>query len=85
VSARQRMVARFVTAASGTPPTDEQKSAINMLQSAAVDLATAIEMLVPDGRDKSIALTHLEDTLMRAVRGIFTGGHDAPHPAPRSN
>lgn len=25
---------------------------------------------VPEGRDKSLALTHLEDALMRAIRGV---------------
>lgn len=35
-----------------------------------VALANRINELVPDSRDKSLALTHLEDGLMRAIRGV---------------
>jgi len=35
-----------------------------------ITLAEIVNTLVPDGRDKSLAITHLEDSLMRAIRGI---------------
>jgi len=64
---------RFPTAANGTPPTQEQRTAVSRIQQSVIQLAEWIDGLVPDGRDKSIALTALEDVLMRANRGIFTG------------
>ena len=73
VQPRQPAVAdRFPTAAGGTPPTDEQRAAVARLHAATVDLAELIEAECPGGRDKSLALTHLEDTLMRANRALFT-------------
>lgn len=62
---------RFPTSVSAGPPTDEQKSASKDLRVAIVHAAAAVERLVPNGRDKSIALTALEDALMRGNRGIF--------------
>lgn len=70
--ARARANTRFITAAGGTPPTDEQKLEVAHLKDAIVDLAVLIEALVPDGRHKSLALTALEDVQMRANRGIFS-------------
>lgn len=62
---------RFFTASAGNPPTEEQKSATAQIREATVQLAAHIEALVPGGRNKSLALTHLEDVLMRANRGIY--------------
>lgn len=36
-----------------------------------VELGTTIDLLVPPGRNKALALTALEDVQMRANRGIF--------------
>ena len=66
---------RFFTAAQGNPPTDEQRAAVAKLQQAVVQVASHIEAYVPAGRNKSLALTALEDVQMRANRGIF-----APEP-----
>lgn len=33
-------------------------------------LAVLVNEVVPDGRDKSLAITHLEDALMRSIRGV---------------
>lgn len=63
---------RFPAAATSAPPTAEQRDAVAELQAATRELAEKIDALVPEGRDKSLALTHLEDTLMRANRGVFT-------------
>lgn len=70
-TARDRVEARFFTAATGKPPTDQQKLDVAKLRDLVVELGTAIEDRVPDGRNKSLALTALEDVLMRANRGIF--------------
>jgi hypothetical protein len=68
---------RFFTAAQGQPPTDEQRNAVRQLQEAVVNLASHIEAHVPNGRNKSLALTSLEDVQMRANRGIFATGPSA--------
>lgn len=68
---------RFMTAAGGTPPTDDQKNAVRQIQEAVVNLASHIEAHVPTGRNKSLALTALEDVHMRANRGIFATGPSA--------
>lgn len=69
--ARQLAGEQFFTAASGKPPTDEQKEALKVLHGNVLDLATSIYMLIPYNRDRSLALTALEDVLMRANRGVF--------------
>lgn len=71
---QDRMRARFITAAGGKPPTDEQREGVRLIGEAVVNLAALIEIRVPDGRNKSIALTALEDVQMRANRGIFADG-----------
>ncbi|WP_157005710.1 DUF7681 family protein [Microbacterium trichothecenolyticum] len=62
---------RFPTAATSAPPSDETKARIVAMRSHVVELAEYIEALVPEGRDKSLALTALEDVLMRANRAIY--------------
>lgn len=70
-TAEDRARGRFFTASAGAPPTDEQKATVAALRAAIVDLAVLIEDGVPNGRNKSLALTALEDVQMRANRGIF--------------
>ena len=74
---RDRVEARFFTAAGGPPPTDQQKLDVAKLRELIVDLGTAIEDRVPSGRNKSLALTALEDVQMRANRAIFATGPTA--------
>lgn len=40
------------------------------LRMAAIDFARMIEANCPDGREKSLAFTHLEETLMWAIKSI---------------
>lgn len=65
--------ARFPAAAISSPPTQEQRQAVAALRADAVEFAARIDAVCPDGRDKSLALTHLEDALMRANRALFAG------------
>lgn len=67
----ERAEARFFTAAAGPAPTEEQKATVAGLREKIVALAVQIEAEVPSGRNKSLALTALEDVQMRANRGLF--------------
>ena len=71
-TAQQSVERRFVTAATGKPPTDTQRNALDAIITDVMQLAYTIELHTPNGRDKSIALTALEDVLMRANRSLFT-------------
>ena len=62
---------RFGTAADGDPPTEDQQHRVWQIKMATIQLAAYIDEFVPEGRNKSLALTNLEDTQMRANRGIF--------------
>lgn len=65
---------RFFTAATGTPPTDGQREFIQSLAEDIAQLGAHIEASIPAGRNKSLALTALEDVQMRANRAIFATG-----------
>lgn len=74
-SARNRAEARFITARNNQRVlTDHDKGTIVLLESKVLNLATDIEQFVPDGRLKSLALTHLEETLTWANKAIYTEG-----------
>lgn len=76
-TAEDRASARFFTAASGQPPTDEQRAAVAAINAAVVALAVEIERHTPRSRNQSLALTALEDVSMRANRSIFATGPSA--------
>lgn len=76
-TAEDRARARFITASTGQPPTDEQRDAVRQLGNLVVELAVAIEELTPRSRNQSLALTALEDVQMRANRAIFATGPNA--------
>lgn len=87
---QERTEARFFTASGGKPPTDEQRTEVEVLRGLVYALGLEIEASVPNGRNKSLALTALEDVQMRANRAIFEPGAlwpadsrivDAPRPA----
>lgn len=73
---------RFPTSVTGAPPTDEQRAIVTQLHARVVELAEYVDAVVPDGRDKSIALTSLEDVLMRANRAVFAHRPPADVPKP---
>lgn len=62
---------RFFAAATSEPPTNGQRNSVAVLRQATAELGALILEHSPKGRDQSLALTHLEDTLMRANRAIF--------------
>lgn len=51
-------------------PTDDGLSLIGSLRSSAKAFAHMIASTCPDGREKSLALTHVETALMYAVASI---------------
>lgn len=64
--------ARFVTAQNNLRQiTDQDREDVDRITSAVIGLGAVIEELVPNGRNKSLALTALEDVLTRANRGIY--------------
>lgn len=72
VEAQDRARQRFVTARNNpAPPTVDDMERIDVLAEGVLELAATIEFLVPECRDKSLALTHLEDVLTRASRAIY--------------
>ena len=48
----------------------EEEIAIDRVKKAAVVLRDTICDCVPHNRDRSLAITHLEDAVTRAIRGI---------------
>lgn len=73
-TAEDRARARFQTATTGRPASDGERASVKKIIEAVVALATLIEERVPSGRNKSLALTALEDVHMRANRGVFQDG-----------
>lgn len=70
---------RFFTASTPgrAPASDEQREAVLVINQAVVNLAALIDDLTPNSRNKSLALTALEDVSMRANRAIFATGPSA--------
>lgn len=68
------LIRRFQTASSNAVRDDieKRKELLLELQEEVLCLATLIDVEIADGRDKSIALTSLEDVLLRAGRAIFS-------------
>ncbi|TXL91574.1 hypothetical protein [Streptomyces sp. IB2014 016-6] len=51
-------------------PTEEKRDAHTSVRQHCRELADFINANVPDGREKSLAITHLEDTMMWANAAI---------------
>ena len=62
------------------PPGPEQIERMEQLRKVAKTFGTTIIENTPPGRDQSIALTALEDCVMRAIRAIAL--EPAPEPTP---
>lgn len=55
------------------PPKDGQPDVYEGIRGQARDYALFLEMVVPDGREKALALTKLEECVMWANAGIARG------------
>lgn len=47
-----------------------KKEKFEALRSAAIDFAKEIEFCTPESREQSLAFTHLEETLMWAIKSV---------------
>jgi hypothetical protein len=56
------------------PPKPGQPEAYRQLRSMGLDFARAIDSACPDSREKSLAITHLEDAVMWANASIARNG-----------
>jgi hypothetical protein len=75
IEAREVSTKRFVTA--GNNPrelTEGDHRAVELITDMVIELGAQIEIVVPDGRNKSISLTALEDVLTRANKAIYVQG-----------
>ena len=71
-TAEQIVDDQFFTAQSGRKATESDKLLISSIEEQVKSLARTIVLDVPPGRNRSTALTKLEDVQMRAIRAIFS-------------
>lgn len=72
VEAMDKSKARFVTAQNNSRTiTEQDRLDVDLLTQKVIELGAYIEALCPDGRNKSLSLTHLEDVLTRANKAIY--------------
>jgi len=63
-------------------PNDEQTQRIIALRQGFKDLRDQLKNLIPDSRERSVAITHLETANMWANKAVvFNGSRPEPHPA----
>jgi hypothetical protein len=60
----------------------QKKEADERVRSACLALALELNDLLPDGREKSLAITHLEQVCMWANAAIARADSPSPTPAP---
>jgi phosphotransferase system HPr-like phosphotransfer protein len=70
-AARETALERLFTSELRLEPNELQQRDLIALNDAALAFGTQIELSCPDGREKSVAWTHLEDALIRSRRAIF--------------
>jgi hypothetical protein len=56
------------------PPTTGQPEKYEMIRKIAHSYATVLNELVPDSREKSLAMTHLDEVVFWAIAGIARNG-----------
>lgn len=56
------------------PITEDRKLAHESVRSACLDLAEQLDNLVPDGREKALAITNLEQTMFWANAALARSG-----------
>lgn len=62
---------RFISAAGGNPPTAAQRAHLENIDMGIKYMGMILFGELPEGRNKSLALTALEDVQMRANRSVF--------------
>ena len=73
--ARERVEKRFVTALNNRRElTGHDRGTLALIEGAALNFAQLVEEYVPYSRHQQLALTHIEDALTRANKGIYTEG-----------
>lgn len=70
--ARDEAIRRLFTAGQHREPSELERKQLNALSDTAIEFGTVILAACPPGRETALAMTHLEDALMRARRAIFT-------------
>jgi hypothetical protein len=55
-----------------------QQAAAEEIRETGLELAELIDSLAPEGREKSLAITHLEETVMWAVKAVAIYGVNDP-------
>lgn len=71
MTAEQMADFHLFNAKNGRKPTNREAKIIDDIQEQAKTLARTIFLDVPPNRNRSLAITALEDVAMRAVRAIF--------------
>lgn len=67
---KEELKARLSRSLTNQPPSPVQIHRIELLRGVGKDLGNAIVELCPLSREQSLALTHLEDAIMWAVKSI---------------
>lgn len=57
----------------GADPNDGERAVITQLKEHFAELRAHITGALPANRERALALTHLEDSCMRAVRSVLEG------------
>lgn len=70
--ARDRAIKRFFTPPEREEMDESSHRNLALLRDRVVELGAFIDLACPDGRDKVLALTNLEDSFIRASRSIFS-------------
>lgn len=69
--ARDEAIRRLFTSDQRLTPSVREQEDLTALNDAAIELGTQILARCPRGRETNIAMTHLEDVLIRARRAVF--------------
>lgn len=70
VRERPPIESRFPTAVTSPSPTDEQRRKVVALRDAIIQAARTVEVYVPDGGEKELAVMHLQEALMWASKAV---------------
>lgn len=73
--ARDRAIRRFASTPERAYISDTDDRSLVNLRDQVIEFGALIDVSCPDGLDKTIALTHLEDAYFRAARAIYMEAH----------